>query len=447
MFAVDDTIVAIATPPGRGGIGVVRVSGPLAFPVSMALCAIEAPFAPRHATVTRLRPAVVGIGDQVVATAFPGPASFTGQDVVEISAHGSPVVLDGIVRAAIEAGCRLAQPGEFTLRAYLGGKIDLVQAEAIGDIARAVTPAQARVACEQLSGGLSRRIEALHARLFDMVARIEASLDFPEEGFHFVTPAELAGEVGSVVSELDRLLADGARGRVMREGATVVLTGRPNVGKSTLFNTLLGRDRAIVTPVAGTTRDMITDQVDLGGVPVTLVDTAGVRRTDDPVEGEGVRRALAAGSEADLVLVLLDSTQALDEDDHRLLEDTAGRPRLVVGTKSDLTSLGTPGVWEIATSGSTGEGIAALREAIGAALGAGTRAEPPAVSNQRHLALLRRARGHLIEAGHALEGESLPEEFVLTHLHDARHQFDEVVGRRTSEDILAHIFATFCIGK
>src|SRR5688572_5718218 len=255
MVSPDDTIVAIATPPGRGGIGIVRLSGPAALRAAHAVLSRRAPLEPRRATFTRIQsagPQSSRGADTVVVTSFPAPSSYTGQHVVEISAHGSPVVLRGIVDAAIDAGARLAQPGEFTLRAFLSGKLDLVQAEAVADLIAAATPLQARVAFDQLEGTLTRRITDIDAALFDLVAKLEASLDFPDEGYHFVEPAEIAQQIGAVVERLNSLLCDAGRGRMIREGATVVIVVRPNVGKPSPFNGSAGPDRANVTDVQGT---------------------------------------------------------------------------------------------------------------------------------------------------------------------------------------------------
>src|SRR5438093_1162185 len=283
MFSTNDTIVAIATPPGRGGIGVVRLSGPDAHAITLRLVRHIGSLRPRRATLPRIActtDAAAEPIDQVVVTSFPRPHSYTGDDVVEVSAHGSPVILRAIVEAAIDRGARLAEPGEFTLRAFLNGRIDLMQAEAVADLIDAATPLQARAAFDQLEGTLTRAIAAIDAALFDLIARLEASVDFPEEGYHFVDPEPLARELDDLVARTRGLLADARRGRLIREGLQIVIVGRPNVGKSSLFNALVGASRAIVTDVPGTTRDMVSDVVDLDGLRVTLVDTAGLREPD-----------------------------------------------------------------------------------------------------------------------------------------------------------------------
>lgn len=451
MFSPDDTIVAIATPPGRGGIGVVRISGPRASEIASALVTRKTPLEPRRATFSRVRRSGGPSGprplDTVVATFFPGPDSYTGQDIVEISAHGSPVVLRGIVHAAIEAGARLARPGEFTLRAFLNGKLDLVQAEAVGDLIAAATPLQARVAFDQLEGTLTRRIADVDAELFDLIARLEASLDFPDEGYHFIEPAEIAARIGRVIARLDDLLADAGRGRVVREGATVVVAGRPNVGKSSVFNVLAGSDRAIVTEVPGTTRDLITEPLEIDGLAVTLVDTAGTRDALDVVEREGVSRGTRAREVADLVLVVLDASEPMTDHDQALLRETAHRPRLVLANKIDRGERTTvPGALRV--SALLGDGIDLLRSAIASSLlGGEPLRDTPVVTNMRHAALLREARESLAHARDAAAAGATPEEFLLADLQASRQRFDEIVGVRTTDDVLQHIFDRFCIGK
>jgi tRNA modification GTPase len=490
MFSTTDSIVAIATPPGRGGIGVVRISGASAQQIAGCILNRSTPLEPRRATFTTAR----GL-DEVIATFFPAPHSYTGEDVVELSAHGSPVVLHAIVGAAIDGGARLAEPGEFTLRAFLSGKRDLIQAEAVADLIDAATPLQARVAFDQLEGTLTRRIAEIDATLFDVIARLEASLDFPDEGYHFIEPAEIAQRVGHIVSGLDALLEAARRGRIIREGATVVVAGRPNVGKSSLFNMLAGADRAIVTPIAGTTRDLVSERVDINGLAVTLVDTAGWRETLDVIEREGVARSERARAVADLLLLVVDSSEPLSPEDEQLLSCTAGRRRIIVANKSDLEPLvemsrlnpaptkeGKPESTNERTSAAanrlkpvsakeeasappqtvagagfsrlvclsakTGAGHDELRDAIAAALAGGeSLRDTAAISNVRHIALLDQARARLAAAHAAAAVEGTPEEFVLADLQQARARLEEVVGVRTTDDLLQHIFERFCVGK
>lgn len=462
MFSTTDTIVAIATPPGRGGIGVVRVSGPYAHAIAQRLVTHNDAFEPRYATFTTVRltspgddaPALAGQGrrtpsntiDHAIVTFFPAPHSYTGDEVVEISAHGSPVVLRAIVAAAIDAGARLAEPGEFTLRAFLNGRIDLMQAEAVADLIDAATPLQARAAFDQLEGTLTRAIGEMDAALFDLVARLEASVDFPEEGYHFVDPAAMTSAIEALRDRTSALLADARRGRLIREGLQVAIVGAPNVGKSSLFNALVGSARAIVTDVPGTTRDLLTEVVDLDGVRVTLVDTAGLRDTSDPIEVEGVSRSMQSVTVADLVLqVVVDPVFA---------EAPLGRParpstRLVVWNKSDLRGDGDVRPDAISVSAITGAGLDELRRAIVDALGGEVARDRPAITNVRHIALVQRAHDALTRArdAAAAAGGALSEEFVLADLQDARGAFEEITGRRAPEDVLAHIFEKFCIGK
>ena len=473
MFSTSDTIVAIATPPGHGALGVVRLSGPSARDLAGAILTSRRPLAPRHATFTRVRrtPAGVaetdngngkadGLSDHVIATYFEHPASYTGEDVVEISAHGSPVVLHQILTAAIRAGARLAEPGEFTLRAFLHGRLDLVQAEAVADLIEAVTPLQARTAFDQLEGTLTTEIGEIDASLFDMAARFEASLDFPDEGYHFVEPGATTAELSAIEHRLARLLADAQRGRLIREGAHLVIAGRSNVGKSSLFNALLGTGRAIVTPMPGTTRDFVTELTELRGIRIALVDTAGERAISDAldeVEREGIERARRARSVAQLVLVVLDRSRPLTEVDRGLLGETANARRVIVVNKIDL-----PEAWcvdalpagnhpLVSVSVRTAEGIDELKSTIVDALGANENVarDTAAVTNIRHIDLLERARHAVQRARQAItdaEGQ-LSEEFVLADLQDARHAFEEITGKRTADDVLAHIFERFCIGK
>lgn len=391
------------------------------------------------------------MNDQVVLTYFVAPASYTGEDVVEISAHGSPVVLDSILRASISAGARLAEPGEFTFRAFLNNKLDLIQAEAVADLIDAVTPLQARAAFDQLEGTLTAAITAIDNELFDIIARLEASLDFPDEGYHFVTPKEARESIGVVIGRIDALLRQASRGRLIREGAQVAIVGAPNVGKSSLFNALLNTNRAIVTAIPGTTRDLLTERADIGGLSLALIDTAGVRETSDLVEHEGVSRARATIGVADLTIVLLDRSRPLSNDDRELLGVTASRPRVVVWNKIDLPPSQPleplDPVEAIAISVATGKGFERLIDAIGSALGSGEELrDRPQVTNVRHAMLLDRARESLQRAAAALES-AVSEEFPLLDLQEAGAALQEITGKRTADDLLRHIFERFCIGK
>jgi tRNA modification GTPase len=519
MFSTTDTIVAIATPPGRGGIGVIRLSGPDAHAIAQRLAGRDEPLLPRHATLatvrqkpvvasaqvtsaqvtsaqaagsqgTAARTAGASVGelplatcdlrlvttpiDRAILTYFPAPASYTGDDVVEVSGHGSPVVLKAIVSAAIEAGARLAEPGEFTLRAFLNGRIDLPQAEAIGDLIDAATPLQARAAFDQLNGTLTNTIAAIDRALFDLIARLEASVDFPEDGYHFVDPSELAAAIDGIRERTTALLRDARRGRLIREGLQVAIVGPPNVGKSSLFNTLVGASRAIVADAPGTTRDLISETIDLDGLRVTLVDTAGLRETGDVVESEGVSRSRGAADVADLTLFVCDASESSSIEDLASFAPERGAalsgPRqnsgmfqaseganapgyaqariLIVANKSDL-----PRAWSRAdavnVSATTGAGLDDLRQRIAAALDVDLLADRPEITNVRHVALVDRADRALHRARTAAlaEGRSMPEEFVLADLQEARSALEEITGRRAPEDLLAHIFTRFCIGK
>ena len=411
MFNTDDTIVAIATPPGRGGIGVVRLSGPNAQSIAGALLSRRAGLKARTATLATLTRAAGDDDaeqiDQVLATFFPGPASYTGDDVVELSAHGSPVVLEAIVEAAMRSGARLAEPGEFTFRGFLNGRIDLVQAEAVADLVDSVTPLQARLAYDQLEGTLSTEIRAIDTTLFDLIASLEASLDFPEEGYHFIDRQKTVTAIADINARISGLLAGGRRGRVIREGRQVVIIGSPNTGKSSIFNGLVGAGRAIVTDVAGTTRDLVTETIDVCGVPVRLVDTAGIRDTDNAVEVEGVLRARSVMAVADLSLLVFDQSRPFDNSDlSSCSTETSSYRRLLVANKGDL-----PLAWSsdpftavssriVKATATTEAGLEALREALTAELVAEEpRRDSPAITNTRHLDLLERARGELDRAG------------------------------------------------
>ena len=473
MFSPDDTIVALATPPGRGGLSVVRLSGPRSLEIAARLIDSPTSLEPRHATLVRVARAPRAPGraadaaetttnavDQAVVTWFAAPASYTGEDVVEFSLHGSPVIAGEVIAGCAAAGARLAGPGEFTLRAFLNGRLDLTQAEAVRDVVEATTPLQAKVAFDQLQGALAERIGEIERQLFELRTKLEASADFGEEGYHFISPDETLAVLRASLGRIDQLLADARRGRLVREGIVVAIAGRPNVGKSTLFNRLAGVDRAIVTPVPGTTRDLLTEAVMLGATRVTLVDTAGLRLTTDPVEREGVVRAEKAHAAADVVLAVLDRSALLTEDDRRLLAAGERAARIVVANKSDLAAawspseladreLVEPGTAVVAISAATGDGVDALIRSIDSVAGLSGPQEPVYISNVRHVGLLGRAAEILrgAESAAAREMGQVPEEIILSDIGAAAELLQEVTGRRTTDDLLTAIFSRFCVGK
>jgi tRNA modification GTPase len=471
MFSPDDTIVALATPPGRGGLAVVRLSGPRSLEIAARLFDSPTTLEPRHATLVRVTttpreatpPAATPRGstrDQAVVTWFAAPASYTGEDVVELSLHGSPVIAREVIAACAASGARLAGPGEFTLRAFLNGRLDLTRAEAVGDLVEATTPLQARAAFDQLQGALAERIGEIERALFDLIARLEASADFGDEGDPFISREEAGAAIRAVLGRIESLLADSRRGRMVREGVVVAIAGRPNVGKSMLFNRLAGVDRAIVTPVPGTTRDVLTETIVVGGVSVTLADTAGMRPTSDLVEREGVARARKASAAADLVLLTLDLSVPLTDDDRRLLADANGATRIIVANKCDLPPAWTvcdlgaetvcpAGAVVVATSAMTGEGLDGLTRAIDRTCGASEPNECICVSNIRHIELLGRSAELLRDAQCSAETDigHVPEEVLLSDLRLAADLLQEVTGKRTTDDLLAAIFSRFCVGK
>ena len=454
-----DPIVAIATASGRGAVGIVRVSGEALAPLAEAICGRA--LVARHATHVAFRAADGTTIDRGLAIFFPAPHSYTGEDVLELQAHGGAVVLQLLLARCLEAaaetdprsggarvpGLRIAAPGEFTERAFLNDKLELAQAEAVADLIDAVTPLQARAAFDQLEGTLTERIAAIDAALFDLIARLEASVDFPEEGYHFIESGDLAGAVDGLVQQTFALLVDGRRGRMIREGLQIAIVGKPNVGKSSLFNALAGSSRAIVTPTPGTTRDLITETIDINGLRVTLVDSAGIRTTDDEVEAVGVGLARRAIEVADAVLVVVDGSSPLDDRDVDLLRETSNCKRVVAANKCDLGMEVRGGL--LAVSAKTGAGLAQLRDELAAVLDADATRDQPAITNLRHVLLVEKAHDALSRARSAIgeRGRALPEEFVLADLQEARGALEEISGKRAPDDLLAHIFARFCVGK
>lgn len=444
MNAADfDTIVAPATPVGRSALAVVRVDGPAITEILKALRQEGLPEV-RRATRAVLRHRGVVL-DECVLVRYEAPESFTGNDLLELSLHGSPAVVQGVVAACLDLGARLAGPGEFTERAVLNGKLDLVQAEAVGALIESTTTRQARLSLANLSGQLSRESLALRSALVDVMARLEAALDFSDEGYDFIDRSEATSIVRNAVSSVEALLATYSRGRATTAGLEAVILGKPNAGKSTLLNYLVGSERAIVTPIAGTTRDVLRETVVIGGLPVHLSDTAGLRSTTDEVEAIGVERARLAAAGADLVLYLVDSTLGLDEEDREELAAVGGTARLVVYTKADLAA---PPSGVVAVSSVTGSGLAELmmrlqqlvEELYVAPEGA------PTVVTERQQRALGECRDALAIAADSLEAGAA-EEMVAVDLRRAANSLGVLVGAISTDEVLGEIFSRFCIGK
>jgi tRNA modification GTPase len=389
--------------------------------------------------------------DEVVVTFFQKPHSYTTDDVVEISAHGSPVVLRHIVELALERGARLAEPGEFTLRAFLNGRLDLAQAEAVRDLIESRTLYQAKVAAQQLEGALSRRLQPIKQKLVELIALLEAGIDFAEDDVSVLPAEQIEMRISGVRAPLEELLGSFAYGKMVHEGLTLAIVGRPNVGKSSLFNRLVERERAIVTATPGTTRDLVSETVALEGIPVKLVDTAGIRRALDEAESIGIRKSMEALADADLVLVVLDASQPRSAEDEELLEQAASRRGIAVENKADLAD-GRPsavdGLPVVRTSALTGAGIPELRAAILRQVGGehGAQMESGFLTNARHRSLVETALRALDAASAAVE-QRVPHEMLLLDLYNALRPLDEITGATTTDDILGLIFGTFCIGK
>jgi tRNA modification GTPase len=441
-----DTIAAIATPPGHGGIGIVRVSGPAAPAIAEALLGRLPP--PRYATRARFRDADGAALDDGLALYFPAPHSYTGEQVLELHGHGGPAVLALLLERTLALGARRARPGEFSERAFLNGKLDLAQAEAVADLIASGSAAAARAAARSLAGEFSARVRALTEGLIALRTRIEAALDFPEDDGDFQTAQKIGNRIAALEAELERLQAAARQGRALRDGLTVVLAGPPNAGKSSLLNALARHDSAIVSAVPGTTRDVLREHIALDGLPLTVLDTAGLRDSGDEIETEGVRRARAAMAQADRVLLVVDDAAA---DDTQIAALRAQLPPEAPGTlvrnKIDLSGRapGACGADEIALSIKTGAGLEALYAHLKAAAGYAGEGGGTFSARRRHLEALTRARGHLRAAAAQLavhRGELAAEE-----LRRAQNALSEIGGEFTSDDLLGRIFAEFCIGK
>jgi tRNA modification GTPase len=460
LHSLEDTIAAISTPPGHSGIGIVRMSGPDALniadrlfrPANPAKIPSRAPsFSTSYGHVVRDEQVI----DEVILTVMRAPRTYTTQDVVEINCHGGIIPLRRTLELVLELGARLADPGEFTKRAFLLGRIDLAQAEAALDVIFAQTEEAQKAATRQLEGALSGQVNALRDRLIEVLAHLEANIDFGEEDLELMGLKQVEAQLGEAGGELARLVAGAAVGRILRDGLRTTIVGRPNVGKSSLMNALLGQERVIVTHIPGTTRDVVEESIQIAGVPVVLSDTAGLRSTDDPVESIGVARSRDALEGADLALVVVDGAQPLTPEDRALLHQARGFSAVVVLNKSDLPQAADAGevaalaaTQAIAVSALTGYGLEELRETISARIWSGaTRADAGSlVTNVRHKQALERAAEH-VQAGRDAIAAGLSEEYVAEDVRDALDALGEIVGLTLTEEVIDRIFSSFCIGK
>lgn len=447
-----ETIAAISTPPGRGGIGIVRLSGPHALDIAKGLVRMSATPEPARARLADvIDPERQQKIDEAVVTYFARPNSYTGEDLVEIAAHGSPVVLEMLVRLALRAGARLARPGEFTERAFLAGRLDLTQAEAVRDLIEAQTLYQVRIAAEQMGGALSRRVQPAKQKLVELIALLEAGIDFAEDDVEVTPDADIVARIEVIAADLRTLARSFEHGRFVHSGLRLAIVGRPNVGKSSLFNRLLERERAIVTAQPGTTRDLVSDRLSLGGIPVELVDTAGLREAKNEAEAIGIRKSREMLADADIVMVVLDASVPLREDERELIASLVGRRSLAVRNKSDLNS-GADDVADlpipsVTTSALTGDGVQTLRDALSASVrNPAGESEFGVLTSLRHFEAVSGALASLDKAGMAA-GQKIPHEMLLLDLYTALRSLDSLTGETTADDILNQIFSTFCIGK
>jgi tRNA modification GTPase len=459
--AIVDTIAAISTPPGRGGIGIVRLSGPQSASIAAQLVRLRQPLEHARARLAEVLDENDSNDeriDEAMVTFFAAPNSYTGDELVEIAAHGSPVVLDLLLGRALAFGARLANPGEFTQRAFLAGKLDLTQAEAVRDLIDAQTLTQARQAASQMGGALSRRVAPTKESLVELIALLEAGIDFAEDDIDVTPKAEIARRIAELLPPIAALEASFARGRIVHDGLTIAIVGRPNAGKSSLFNRLVERDRAIVTATPGTTRDLVTERISLDGIPLELVDTAGLREAFEEVEQLGIARSREALADAAIVLVVLDATQSLNQEERGVLAAVHGRPALVAINKNDLADHGSDvlntdqsaanelAIPVVATSALTGDGIATLRGKIVELATGGAAVEPGPLTNLRQQQAIAATRSALEDAARANE-TAIPHEMILLDLYRALWALDSLTGQTTPDDILNLIFSTFCIGK
>jgi tRNA modification GTPase len=447
---VNDTIAAVATPPGRGAVGIVRLSGPQAFAIAEKLTGALPP--PRHAALRAFRDDRGEALDEGLVLRFPTPESYTGEDVVELQGHGGPLVLDLLVRAACACGARPARPGEFSERAFLNGRLDLTQAEAIADLINAATEQAARAAQRSLQGEFSARVRALVDELIGLRIFIEGALDFSDEDVNWLEDDALRARLAALLAHLRELLAAAAQGRRLREGLVVALAGAPNVGKSTLLNLLAGAEAAIVTDIAGTTRDVLRENINLDGLPVTVVDTAGLRDSEEPVEKIGIERAWHAVGHAELVLFLVDDRAGVTDTDRALLARVPqGSEVLIVRNKCDLSGaaparMENDGGIELKLCAKSGQGLDLLKHEIRRAAGLGATGESLFSARTRHVDALQRALACAADAELRLR-EGATAELAAEDLRLAQQALAEITGAFTSDDLLGRIFSAFCIGK
>ena len=455
MSTTRETIAAVATAQGRGGVGIVRVSGPLAKTLALAICQRE--LKPRYAHYGPFFADAEQVLDEGLALYFPGPNSFTGEDVLELQGHGGPVVLDLLLRRCLQLGARLAHPGEFSERAFLNDKLDLAQAEAIADLIEASSEQAARNALRSLQGEFSRRVHGLTERLIGLRIYVEAAIDFPEEEIDFLADGHVLSLLNDVRTDLAAVLREAGQGALLRDGMTVVIAGRPNAGKSSLLNALAGREAAIVTEIAGTTRDVLREHIHIDGMPLHVVDTAGLRDTEDQVERIGVERALKAIGEADRILLVVDATAPEADDPFSLWPEFLDRrpdPAKVtlIRNKADLSGEATvlevsdDGHVTISLSAKSSDGLDLLREHLKACMGYEQTAESSFSARRRHLEALRQASTHL-EHGHAQLTLAGAGELLAEDLRQAQQALGEITGAFSSDDLLGRIFSSFCIGK
>lgn len=449
---MDDTIVAIATPLGEGGLGVVRLSGPQAFPIADQLFQSSNKLQKanshtlHHGWITEKKQTI----DEAVAACFRAPHSYTGEDVVEISCHGSPAVLKTVVRLAEGKGARPAHPGEFTQRAFLNGKMDLLQAEAVAELIHAKSEKARSAATEQLRGAFSQQIKSIRDPLVELLAHLEAHLDFVDDEIPGVSWKNVSATIKSIQEKAESFIALGAKGRWLREGIRVAIAGKPNVGKSSLFNALLSLDRAIVTDIPGTTRDILEERVDWAGYPFVLLDTAGLRETMDPVELLGTSRARDAHAAADIVLIVLDGSVKLSSDDQKIMDALNNKPVVVALNKSDQGQTVEPSQFSfpaVPTSVVKNQGLSELKAAlIGMVAKNSAESESQFLTNERHVQHLTRYQNHLSSVLSAIEKRH-PTEAIALDLRQALLEVGHITGENTSEDVLNSIFRQFCIGK